>query len=84
MSSREEKQFISRVFFLSFFLSRVSRRGEEAEKEGVKRQEKCVKLTGDKDLNLFAENGADSIACDALVDASVFPSYGLDFVDGLR
>ena len=83
MSSREEKQFISRVFFLSFSLE-FPEEERKPRRKGVKRQEKCVKLTGDKDLNLFAENGADSIACDALVDASVFPSYGLDFVDGLR
>ncbi len=45
---------------------------------------KCHKLTGDKDLDLFAEYGADSIACDALVDAGVFPPYRLNFVNRLR
>lgn len=39
-------------------------------------------LTGDKDLNLFAKNGADSIASDALVDAGIFSSDRLDFVNG--
>ena len=41
-----------------------------------------MKLTGNENLNLVAENGADSVACDALVDPSVFAPDRLDFVDG--
>ena len=43
-----------------------------------------VRLTGNQDFDLIAENGPDGVAGDALVDARVLPAHRLDLVDGLR